>query len=181
MTARAWDGYTRRWEGESYVAISPFPVILVGHDGADGGGMRGASTSIVIGVQPGRYSTCLATSTMGFLVWTVVVSGGSGFPGRLGVIVRPDDPGIPSSPVSLVRYLQGASRDVVWLAGTLPTPQPTGMIFQLATSVGIPSPLTFARPVIVPPRQFLQLWAFFDPPADQSDNLELAVTFEEGL
>lgn len=180
--ARSWQGFATRWLGSQGsipavrdVADVAFPVIVVGQDACDEGGMMGASCA---DVPPAGTSLQLAlTSARGFVLWNVrfrsSVAGG-GF--SMFAAVLPVAPTItpPLSPVSVLRALH----DVTASASREPFPNPlnaSALRFPIETPL-VNNVVDMARPIVVPPNEWLVLVNNVN-----ANVQEYTLLFEEGL
>lgn len=180
--ARSWQGLATRWLGSQGsipavrdLADVAFPVIVVGHDACDEGGMMGASSAFP--PVAGQTLAVALTSSRGFVLWTLRfrsnVAGG-GF--AVYASIRPTDPGF-SSPGVLVKTLRPL-HDVTVLANLVPFPfslAGSSMEFAVETPL-VQNVIDMQRPVVVPPNEWLVVGNNIN-----SNVQEYAFLFEEGL
>jgi len=179
MPSRSWRGWGLRWSGDAGAVAKPQPVTLVGHDSSDGGGMRGASISVTDIGGVNDWTIVSLTSELGFAVWTIL------FPAvtyaTIRFLVQEADPLPGVAPAG--GFLYGVPRDVTVRGAQRVVPADPfpvgGLVVPLAASAGIPSLVTFARPLIVPPRMHLLI--FSPAPGTGATFLAPTVLFEEGL
>lgn len=181
--ARGWLGLAARWLGPGNAAPiqevvpSIVPVIVVGQDACDDGGMRGASVQAT--VAGAQWVSLVLTSSRGFALYSLSLRAFAGAPSagfwRVEVLANAPAPGAGAP--QTVRFLNGAPRDVT-VEATVEAGAPPGGGWQMPVTVGESQPvqaLAFARPLLVPPSAFLRLYSATPALHDA------ALLWEEGL
>lgn len=180
--ARSWQGLATRWLGSQGsipavrdLADVAFPVIVVGHDACDEGGMMGASCAFV--PAAGQTVALSLTSSRGFVLWTLRFRSNAAAAGfALYASIRPSDPGF-ASPGLQVKTLRPL-HDVNIVANAVAFPfvlAGSSMEFAIETPL-VQNVVDFWRPVVVPPNEWLVIGNNIN-----SNVQEYALLFEEGL
>lgn len=176
--ARSWLGFSARWLGPARTSITgvsevALPVVVVGHDACDGGGMTAASarTTLAVGIE---YLRVRLTSGRGFALWSVRCASAAGATDRLLSLRTRDPTPFTGTPVAVQTWTP--LRDVVVSASAEPTPPPLGLFSFPIAGGGAINLIELGRPMLIGPGETLDLW-----PNGSAGDAHLTVLFEEGL
>jgi hypothetical protein len=172
--ARAWLGFASRWIGPTQRSVHDvgdvlLPVVVVGHDACDGGGLRGVFATGSAG--PGEQFQLALKSARGFTLWGLRIFTNAGSSVRLGLGPPPSVGGAPGTIDTF-----GMLREVVPEASTEPAAA-GGFFLPITTGPSTTEAIDWhGRPIVVQPNEGLYVRS-----SPAAGAVQIAVLFEEGL
>jgi hypothetical protein len=171
MLARSWLGVQARWTGPqgsasaiTDLAAQVVPVLVIGHDACDGGGLRGVLAQGSAG--PGEQFQLVLRSGRGFTVWGVRFFTNAGSALVMGLGEPPSTGGAPGTVGTF-----GMLREVSPTASMEPTA--AAPFFLPITTEAID---WHGRPIVVQPNETLWFRS-----TGNAGAVQLVVMLEEGL
>lgn len=176
--ARSWLGFASRWLGPARTSITgvsevALPVVVVGHDACDGGGMTGASVFTTLAV--GTFVRMRLSSQRGFALWSVRARVAASAADRLFSLRTLDPPALAGAPLAVRSWSD--LRDVAVSATVEAAPAPVSAFSVPLLGGGAVDEFQLpGRPMVIAPRETLDLWI-----NATAGDAHYSLLFEEGL